>query len=162
LASDQLGNIRSLLENIESLEDNPGLTKQEIEYLKSIYEEQLSEDKKNAPYKEKKLNSRQRRRAEQEHDRTKLDRITDKIKARIENDKNIDAAFAKHYALLKLKNELVSIPEEMRTRTQKNQLKSVNKQLETFMETLSPMQKILHQVQTEDTLAELGKNRGFF
>ena len=162
LVSDQLGNIRSILENIESIDDNEGLTKQEIEYLKSVYDEAIDADEKAKPHASKKLNSRQRRKADAEYRKNRLDRITDKIKQRIENDKNIDAAFAKQHALLRLKNELESIPEEMRSRTQKNQLKSVQYQLDKFMNSLTPMQKMLHGIQTEDTLAELGKNRGFF
>ena len=162
LVSDQVGNLRPLLENIEDLESNPILTKEEVDYLRKIYDETVALDDANKPHTKKKLNSRQKRRAETEFQKTRLDRITDKIKRRIENDKNIDAAFAKHYALLKLKNELESIPEDMRSRTQRNQLKSVEHQLSTFLDSLSPMQKIMHQVQTEETLADLGKNRGFF
>lgn len=162
LSSDVVTNLRAVLEDIEHADENSTLTKNQVDYLRKIYDEIVEQDEKEGPKTNKKLNSRQRRKAQIEYRKGRLDRIVGKIKGIVENDKNLDASFAKHHALLKLKNELQSIPEDMRSRTQKNQLKSVEYQLETFLNSLSPMQKVLHQIQTEESLAELGKNRGFF
>lgn len=160
LSVDELGNVKSIVESIASIDEYEGLSEEEREYVKKLYSEIKEADEKAMP--KRKGNSRQRRKAETSYKKGALDRIVEKIKNRVEYDKATDAKFAKHHALLKLKNELESIPEDMRTNTQKNQLASVDKQLEDFLKSLGEVERVVHSVQTEDSLFELGKNRGFF
>lgn len=160
LSIDTLGNIKSIIESIGDIDSDGTLTETEREYVKQLYNEIKEADEKAMP--KYKGNSRQRRKSESSYKKGALDRIVEKLKNRVEYDKSTDAKFAKHYALLKLKNELEAIPEEMRTITQKNQLISVEKQLNDFLNSLGEVERVVHHVQTEDSLRELGKNRGFF
>ena len=160
LSVDALGNIKSIVESIGDIDNYADLKETEREYIKQLYNEIKEADEKAMP--KYKGNSRQRRKSESSYKKGALDRIVEKLKNRVEYDKSTDAKFAKHYALLKLKNELEAIPEEMRTVTQKNQLISVEKQLNDFLNSLGEVERVVHSVQTEDSLRELGKNRGFF
>lgn len=168
LGIDALGNIQSIVESINTIDSDGQLSASERDYIKSLYSELKRQIESETP--RPKIYSRNKKEIEKKNKKYKeliahklaKSKVYEKIKARIEYDKATDAKFAKHYALLKLKNELESIPEDMRTRTQKNQLISVEYQLDQFLNSLSDVEKMIHSIQDEDSLRELGKNRGFF